>query len=185
MARSIQGIYTDPDGTPLVGNVIVTCLESYSNVLKGSTDKFTLVDGEYEFSLEEGKYSFAVELTSVTPITKIYLGNGVITTGTTTLNIATVISASAVVPTSIRPVFNSIDTIVDSVKASQPSFDFSINNVVTTTDDTVDNIELSSTYGGEWVAIGTQVIGTKTLYYFERTSATTTFTMTITDIEVL
>ena len=38
---------------PLVGNVIVTCLESHSNVLEGTVDTFPLdVTGGYSFHAE-------------------------------------------------------------------------------------------------------------------------------------
>lgn len=194
MSRVIQGLYTDPDGTPLVGNVIVTCLESHSNVLKGTVDTFPLdVTGGYSFTLNDGKYSFAVELTATKPSTKIYLGNGVVTTGDTALNIATIISVSTVAPPSIKQVFNSLDTIVDSVKAdttttpvNEPSdIDYSITNIITTSDNTVDINQLGVSYGGSWEFVGNQTVGTKMLYFFERVSPETTYTIFIDNVGII
>lgn len=193
MSRVIQGLYTDPDGIPLIGSVIVTCLESYSSVLKGTINTFPLVNGNYDFTLNEGKYSFTIELTAAKPSTKIYLGNGVVTTGDTALNIATIISVSTVAPPSIKQVFNSLDTIVDSVKAdtvttpvNEPSdIDYSITNIITTSDNTVDINQLGVSYGGSWEFVGNQTVGTKTIYFFERVSPETTYTIFIDNVGII
>lgn len=43
-----------------------------------------------------------------------------------------------------------------------------INDVIQTTDNTVTTVTLANQLGGTWATIGSQVIGTDTIYYFKR-----------------
>lgn len=81
MTRQLLGEYIQPDSSDLNGNIVAECVESYSNVLKGTVSRFPLVDGDYDFNLPAGKYKFSVEITnppSTTVVKTVIIGVGTV-----------------------------------------------------------------------------------------------------------